>query len=65
MGLIPAPGWPGTWPARAPAALGITIDQVYRSPDLALLGRRLGQKNGSDHRPVVTRLTLSDPQSRP
>ena len=33
---------------------GITIDQVYRSPDLALVSRRLGEPTGSDHRPVVT-----------
>lgn len=53
--LIPAPGWPGTWPAKLPAAAGMTIDQVYRSPDLALVERRLGLPTGSDHRPVITR----------
>ena len=57
MGLIPAPGWPGTWPALAPSALGVTIDQVWRSPDLALVSRRLGEPTGSDHRPVVTEIT--------
>lgn len=54
MGLIPAPGWPGTWPSQVPAFAGITIDQVYRSPDLALITRRLGEPTGSDHRPVIT-----------
>ena len=58
-GLIPAPGWPGTWPSAAPSAVGMTIDQVWRSPDLALLERKLGRKNGSDHRPVITRFTLA------
>lgn len=58
-GLIPAPGWPGTWPAAAPSAIGMTIDQVWRSPDLALLDRKLGRKTGSDHRPVITRFTLA------
>ena len=58
-GLIPAPGWPGTWPSALPSATGITIDHVWRSPDLALLERRLGRKNGSDHRPVITRFTLA------
>lgn len=53
--LIPAPGWPGTWPTALPAFAGITIDQVYRSPDLALVERRLGLPTGSDHRPVITR----------
>ena len=57
---IPAPGWPGTWPEALPSPLGITIDQVYRSPDLALVGRELGPPTGSDHRPVVTLLTRSE-----
>lgn len=57
LGLHPAPGFAGTWPARLPAPLAVTIDQVYASPDLAFAGRRLGRPNGSDHRPVVTRIT--------
>lgn len=57
MGLRPARGFPGTWPSDLPSALGITIDQVYASPDLAFVSRRLGQANGSDHRPVVTEIT--------
>lgn len=58
-GLIPAPGWPGTWPSALPSGAAMTIDQVWRSPDLALLERRLGRKTGSDHRPVITRFTLA------
>ena len=54
-GLIAAPGWPGTWHSAMPAPAAMTIDQVYRSPDLALIERSLGRPNGSDHRPVVTR----------
>jgi len=57
LGLIPAPGWPGTWPSQIPAFAGITIDQVYRSPDLSLITRRLGEPTGSDHRPVITEFT--------
>ncbi|WP_428150037.1 endonuclease/exonuclease/phosphatase family protein [Brevundimonas sp.] len=60
-GLIPAPGWPGTWPTRLPAFGGITIDQVYRTPDLALVERRLGLPTGSDHRPVITRFVRAAP----
>lgn len=60
IGLIAAPGWPGTWPSALPPAFGFTIDQVYRSPDLALLDRRLATRNGSDHRAVITRFTLAD-----
>lgn len=61
LGLIPAPGWPGTWPSQIPAFAGITIDQVYRSPDLALITRRLGEPTGSDHRPVITEFTRAQP----
>ncbi|MDP3801250.1 MAG: endonuclease/exonuclease/phosphatase family protein [Brevundimonas sp.] len=57
LGLHPAPGFPGTWPGDLPAVLGITIDQVYASPDLAFVSRRLGGSTGSDHRPVVTGIT--------
>jgi endonuclease/exonuclease/phosphatase (EEP) superfamily protein YafD len=57
--LIAAPGWPGTWPSFLPAEAGMTIDHVYRTPDLAITERRLGPDNGSDHRPVVVRLVRS------
>lgn len=59
--LVPAPGWPGTWHSALPSAAAMTIDQVYRSPDLALLDRSLGRRNGSDHRPVVTHFTRAVP----
>lgn len=63
MGLIPAPApaYAGTWPAKIPAFFGITIDQVWYSPELALTDRRLGLKNGSDHRPVITRFQKAAP----
>lgn len=57
IGLLPAPGFPGTWPTDLPSTVGITIDQVYASPDLAFVSRRLGRPTGSDHRPVVTEVT--------
>lgn len=59
IGLRPAPGFPGTWPSAVPSPFSVTIDQVWRSPDLALVTRRLGRPTGSDHRPVVTELTLA------
>lgn len=59
LGLRPAPGFPGTWPSAVPSVFGVTIDQVWRSPDLAFVSRRLGRPTGSDHRPVVTELTLA------
>jgi endonuclease/exonuclease/phosphatase (EEP) superfamily protein YafD len=63
--LVPAPGWPGTWPSALPAFAGITIDQVYRSPELALVERRLGRETGSDHRPVITRFVRATPTPAP
>jgi endonuclease/exonuclease/phosphatase (EEP) superfamily protein YafD len=57
IGLRPASGFPGTWPASLPSALAITIDQIYASPDVAFVSRRLGRPTGSDHRPVVTEIT--------
>lgn len=62
-GMIPAPGWPGTWHSALPSAGAITIDQVYRSPDLALTERRLGLRNGSDHRPVITGFKRAAPRA--
>lgn len=60
LGLIPAGGFPGTWPSQLPSPVGITIDQVWRSPDLVFVSRKLGRPNGSDHRPVVTEFTAAD-----
>ncbi len=60
LGLAPAAGFPGTWPSDLPSPLGITIDQVWRSPDLTFVSRKLGRSNGSDHRPVVTQFTRAD-----
>ena len=59
MKLVPASGFPGTWPSALPSPFAVTIDQVWRSPDLAFVSRRLGRLTGSDHRPVVTELTLA------
>lgn len=56
MDLHPAPGWPGTWPSQIPSFAGMTIDQVYLSKSLAVRSRKLGEPNGSDHRPVITEI---------
>ncbi|HST91826.1 MAG TPA: endonuclease/exonuclease/phosphatase family protein [Brevundimonas sp.] len=61
MSLTAAPGFPGTWPSFAPSPLSITIDQVYVSAGLAVVNRRLGRPNGSDHRPVIVGLTRAAP----
>ena len=57
IGLHPAPAFPGTWPSVLPSALGMTIDHVWATRDLAFVSRRLGKANGSDHRPVVTEIS--------
>ena len=59
MGVRPAPAFPGTWPSNVPSPLGITIDQVWHSPELAVKSRELGKANGSDHRPVIVRFTAA------
>ena len=64
MGLTPAPAPLGTWPTYVPSIFGITIDQVWYGPELAIVERRLGQANGSDHRPVITRFTLARQPSK-
>lgn len=64
-GLSPASGFPGTWPSALPGVFGMTIDQVWRSPELAFVSRRLGRRNGSDHRPVVTVITRSASPAAP
>lgn len=61
MALIPAPAFPGTFPAKLPSVLGMTIDHVWYTPDLALTARRLGQANGSDHRPVIVQFSRAAP----
>lgn len=56
-GMTPAPAFPGTWPADLPGVFGVGIDNVWVSRELTVTERRLGVRNGSDHRPVVTVLT--------
>ncbi|HEV2082471.1 MAG TPA: endonuclease/exonuclease/phosphatase family protein [Brevundimonas sp.] len=56
-GMAPAPAFPGTWPSTLPSWLGIGIDNVWLSPDVAVASRKVGAPNGSDHRPVITVLT--------
>ena len=58
-GLVPAGGWPGTWPSDLPPMFGFTIDQVWRSHELTFVSRRLGAPTGSDHRAVETQFTLA------
>jgi len=61
-GLTPVGAWPGTWPTGLPSSLGITIDHQWRSDELVFLSRRIGRPTGSDHYPVVTRITAARSQ---
>lgn len=61
LGLNPAGGFPGTWPAQAPAPVRIAIDQVYASDALTIVSRRLGRPTGSDHAPVIVELARARP----
>jgi endonuclease/exonuclease/phosphatase (EEP) superfamily protein YafD len=47
-----------SWPGRL-AAIGIPIDHVLVSSDVAAVRRGIGPDIGSDHRPVIVDLTIS------
>jgi len=50
-------------PTELPSWRGSGIDHQWRSDELVFLSRRIGKRTGSDHYPVVTRITLSRSQS--
>lgn len=60
LGLMPASAPLGTYPAKLPSPLAMTIDHVWHTPDLGLK-RRLGLRNGSDHRPVIVQISRAAP----
>lgn len=51
----------GTWPASRHRLLGVAIDHVFTSPDIAHLARRVGPSFRSDHRPIVVDLAVPAP----
>lgn len=51
--------YPGTWHASV-HWLGIPIDHVLASPHWTLVERRVGPDIDSDHRPVISRLFLTE-----
>lgn len=53
----------GTWPASRPRLLGVAIDHVFTSPDIAHIARRVGPSFRSDHRPIVVDLAVPAPTS--
>ncbi|MFN3353530.1 MAG: endonuclease/exonuclease/phosphatase family protein [Brevundimonas sp.] len=61
INLTPARGFPGTWPASAPAFARIGIDHAWVSPELTVVSRRLGRPTGSDHSPIVVEIARAAP----
>jgi endonuclease/exonuclease/phosphatase (EEP) superfamily protein YafD len=51
-------GADGTWPTFLPRALGIPIDHVLASEELALQSRKLFTVSGSDHRAVLAEIAF-------
>lgn len=53
-------GASGTWPTFLPRALGIPIDHILASKELALQSRRLFTVSGSDHRAVLAEIAFQE-----
>jgi endonuclease/exonuclease/phosphatase (EEP) superfamily protein YafD len=53
-------GVQASWPASWPAPLRIPIDHVLVGSGVSVLRRELGPDVGSDHRPVLTEIGLSE-----
>lgn len=64
MGLRRATGLAPTWPPAGLGLLGIPIDHVLISPHWQAVDRSRGPDIGSDHLPVVARITLARDESR-
>lgn len=59
-GLTTLTGPGGSWPSFLPRQMGIPIDHVLASPELAFLSRELVAVTGSDHRAVLTEIAFKD-----
>jgi endonuclease/exonuclease/phosphatase (EEP) superfamily protein YafD len=53
-------GADGTWPTFLPRAMGIPIDHVLASEELALQSRKLFTVSGSDHRAVLAEIAFKN-----
>jgi endonuclease/exonuclease/phosphatase (EEP) superfamily protein YafD len=53
-------GTNGTWPAFLPRAIGIPIDHILASDELALQSRELITVSGSDHRAVLAEIAFKE-----
>lgn len=57
-GVSPIAGAGGTWPASLPRQMRIPIDHIAVSPELRMLKREVLPPAGSDHAPVLARLSV-------
>lgn len=53
-------GWKGTWPSAAPVLFRLPIDGGYATRGLVARDVRVGSDVGSDHRPLLYDLWISD-----
>lgn len=53
-------GGDGSWPTFLPRAMGIPIDHVLATQELALLSRKLFTVSGSDHRAVLAEIAFKE-----
>jgi endonuclease/exonuclease/phosphatase (EEP) superfamily protein YafD len=56
-----ATGAGGTWPSVLPEQLRIPIDHVMVGPGLTVASRTILPATGSDHRPVLAEIAVTDP----
>lgn len=55
----PGIGWLNTWLSALPG-LGLRLDHILVGPRVAVRAYRVGPNIGSDHRPVIARLSVAD-----
>jgi endonuclease/exonuclease/phosphatase (EEP) superfamily protein YafD len=53
-------GGDGSWPTFLPRAMGIPIDHILATPELALQSRKLFAVSGSDHRAVLAEIAFKE-----
>jgi endonuclease/exonuclease/phosphatase (EEP) superfamily protein YafD len=54
-------GGGGTWPSFLPQQLRIPVDHMLVGPGLSFISRRLLERIGSDHVPVLAEIAVTDP----
>lgn len=58
-------GVQASWSPRIPLLFSIPIDHVLVSPEFEVVRRRVGEKLGSDHQPVIVELRQSPRSAKP